>query len=308
MNLVNLSAEATGTLYSWLPNRAAPEKVVFFPDACPGRSPLPTGTAMLTSQVEWRQFAISDCGCGMRLLKTDMDASLLTQQAWDALAVLLKSSKGKLGDLGGGNHFLDALRSQNDGKLYFLIHTGSRKESGLVDDLVDQPALFDREFCRIVQWAEDNRAAIQASVERVFGKTSLILDMPHNTHEQLPDGKVLIRKGTVKVEPGDVCVIPSHMSGDVALLRASDKIGEILNSISHGTGRKMSRSECKLLAKSYDIEDLAERVMMPSCLNPATLRTEGPYAYRDLDECMMLIHDYVEWVDRFSVIAYMGHL
>jgi len=70
MNLINLSGEATGTLYSWLPNKVKPEKVVFFPDACPGRSPLPTGTTLLTSQEDWRQFAISDCGCGMRLLKT----------------------------------------------------------------------------------------------------------------------------------------------------------------------------------------------------------------------------------------------
>lgn len=40
----------------------------------------------------------------------------------------------------------------------------------------------------------------------------------------------------------------------------------------------------------------------------ASLRTDGPFAYRDLDECMSLIQDYVEPVSRFSVIGYMGHL
>jgi len=308
MNLINLSAEATGTLYSWLPNKVEPETVVFFPDACPGRSPLPTGTALLSSQENWRQLAISDCGCGMRLLQTGLDRSDLGQREWDDLASLLIANKGKLGDLGGGNHFLDALVSKADEKVYFLIHTGSRKESGLVDDLVDQPAIFDREFCRIVQWAEDNRAEIHKAIERVFGKVKLMLDMPHNTHEKLDDGRVLIRKGSVKVEAGGLCVIPSHMSGDVALVRATEKIEGVLNSMSHGTGRKMSRSECKPLADGFDFEALRKQVMMPSHLNPATLRTEGPYAYRDLDECMMLIDGYVEPVDRFSVIAYMGHL
>jgi len=308
MKLINLSAEATGILYSWLPGKADPEKVVFFPDACPGCSPLPTGTAMLTSQNEWRQFAISDCGCGMRLLKTDIDARDLTQSAWDQLAEVIKRNKGKLGDLGGGNHFLDALQCYRDGRLYFLIHTGSRKESSLVDDLVDQPDTFDREFCRIVQWARENRSEIHKAIEKVFGDLELILDMPHNTHEKLEDGRILIRKGSVNVAAGGLCVIPSHMFGDVALVRATEKIGEVLNSMSHGTGRKMSRSECKPLADNFDFNALNSKIMMPTCLNPATLRTEGPYAYRDLDECMMLVDGYVEEVNRFSVVAYMGHL
>ena len=43
-------------------------------------------------------------------------------------------------------------------RVYLLIHTGSREESGLVDNLIDQPAAFDQEFARIVSWAEANRA------------------------------------------------------------------------------------------------------------------------------------------------------
>ena len=40
----------------------------------------------------------------------------------------------------------------------------------------------------------------------------------------------------------------------------------------------------------------------------ASLRTDGPFAYRDLDECIALIEGYVEPVTRYSVIGYMGHL
>jgi hypothetical protein len=48
MDIVNLSAEPMGRLHSWLPRGLVAEKVVFLPDACPGKSPLPTGTAVLT--------------------------------------------------------------------------------------------------------------------------------------------------------------------------------------------------------------------------------------------------------------------
>jgi hypothetical protein len=34
----------------------------------------------------------------------------------------------------------------------------------------------------------------------------------------------------------------------------------------------------------------------------------SPFAYRDLDECLSSIQDYVEPVSRFSVIGYMGYL
>ena len=42
-----------------------------------------------------------------------------------------KSALKQLGTLGGGNHFLDALAPHANGPLHFLIHTGSRSESGI---------------------------------------------------------------------------------------------------------------------------------------------------------------------------------
>lgn len=224
------------------------------------------------------------------------------------MADILRGNKGGLGDLGGGNHFLDALEPYDDGPLHFLIHTGSRNESGHVDALVDSPDRFDKEFDRVVGWAADNRAAIHDALVRVFDTMELILDLPHNTYELVDDGSAIIRKGSVHIRPGELSILPSHMSGDVVLVRATERVNEILNSISHGTGRKMSRSDCKPLADSFDFEGLREKVLIPSGVDNASLRTDGPFAYRDLDECMSLIEDYVEPVTRFSVIGYMGHL
>jgi RNA-splicing ligase RtcB len=308
MNIVNLSAEPIGKLHSWLPHGLQAERVIFFPDACPVKSPLPTGTAVLTRQPDWRRFAVSDCGCGMRLLRSSASSGDLDQARWDELADRLRANKGRLGDLGGGNHFLDAIAPYGDGPLHFLIHTGSRSESGHVDAFIDQPREFDREFARVVQWAVDNRAKIHDEVEEVFGKTELLVDLPHNTYETLPDGGTIIRKGAVHLRPGALSVIPSHMSGDVVTVRAAVGVEGLLCSMSHGTGRKMSRSDCKPLADTFDFAALRHSVLLPTGLDDASLRTEGPYAYRDLDECLALIKGYVEEVARFGVVAYMGHL
>jgi RNA-splicing ligase RtcB len=141
-----------------------------------------------------------------------------------------------------------------------------------------------------------------------LGSLVCILDSSHNSYETTEDGSVIIRKGAVHVEPGDLAVIPSHMDGDVALVRATRQVDEILSSLSHGTGRSMSRSDCKSIAEDYDFDGMRKRIMLPSCLQDESLRTEGPYAYRSLDDCLTLLDSYVEIVERYAVVAYMGHL
>jgi hypothetical protein len=295
-------------LISWLPHELQAQEVVFLPDACPGKAPLPTGTVVRTKQPDWRRLAISDCGCGMRLLKSTLTGDTLTQEKWDAIASLLQQQKNQLGDLGGGNHFLDALVSYTDDVLYFLIHTGSRNESNLVDAYIDQPREFDRVYAEVSNWAQMNREAVQRLIESQLGSLVCILDSSHNSYETTEDGSVIIRKGAVHVEPGDLAVIPSHMDGDVALVRATRQVDEILSSLSHGTGRSMSRSDCKSIAEDYDFDGMRKRIMLPSCLQDESLRTEGPYAYRSLDDCLTLLDSYVEIVERYAVVAYMGHL
>jgi hypothetical protein len=75
-----------------------------------------------------------------------------------------------------------------------------------------------------------------------------------------------------------------------------------------GWFRAMSRSDCKPLADAYDFAGLRRSLLISSGVEDASLRTDGPFAYRDLDECMALIQDYVDVDVRFGVVGYMGHL
>jgi hypothetical protein len=275
MELINLSAEHIGKLHSWIPHDLKAEKIVFLPDACPGKSPLPTGTVVKTNQKEWRKFAISDCGCGMRLLGSGISIDDFSVRAWNDIANSIRSQKDKLGDLGGGNHFLDALLPYSTSYIHFLIHTGSRAESGIVDHLIDDPGKFDSEFDRVVSWAFQNRSAIQSNLEAEFGKLETILDLPHNTFELQGDESVIIRKGAVKLEPEGKSIIPSHMCGDVVLVKGTGKVKNILNSMSHGTGRKMSRSECKPLADNFDFKKLRDKIILADGIEDASLGQRG---------------------------------
>jgi hypothetical protein len=106
VKIANLSAEPLGKLHSWIPYDLKAEQVVFLPDACPGKSPLPTGTAVLTRQQDWRRFAVSDCGRGMRLVRSSVPVKDLDTERWNAVADHLRANKGGLGRSGRRQSFL----------------------------------------------------------------------------------------------------------------------------------------------------------------------------------------------------------
>jgi RNA-splicing ligase RtcB len=307
MDLINFSAEPTNKLYGWLPRDLQAEKVIFFPDACPGKSPLPTGTVVFTKQPDWRKFAVSDCGCGMLLAKSEIKRTDFKKGNWDKIYHDLKANKGKLGDLGSGNHFLDALEAFDDDYIYFLIHTGSRNESKIVDHLIDKPTEFDKVFLDVCNWAEDNRQTISDIVSKYFGKLEKIVDRNHNNFE-LTDNGVIIRKGAIRINPNELAVLPSNLDGDVVLVKSTSKVLDTFNSLNHGTGRVMSRSEAKLHSDNYDYHGLRERIYIPEMIKDVSIKTEAPFCYRDLDACLTLIDDLILIEKRFSPFAYLGQI
>lgn len=308
MEIINYSAEPLNKVYGWLPHGLQAEKVIFFPDACPGKSPLPTGTVVFTRQPDWRKYAVSDCGCGMLLCRSSITKEEFRREHWDAMYYDIQANKGKLGDLGSGNHFLDALESYTDDYVYFLIHTGSRNESKLVDDYVEQPVRFDSVFQDVCQWAKDNRYTIYTALQKYFGSLQLILDKNHNHFEQTHEGGVIIRKGAVRVTPGELTVVPSNMNGDVVLLRATPEVEFAYNSLCHGTGRVMSRGEAKEYASTFDYNALRQKIYIPDMISNESIKTDAPFCYRDLDACLELIAPLIEVQQRYSVFAYLGQM
>ena len=122
LHLTNLSAEPDAKIYGWLEKADAlrpARRVVSLPDTCPGKAPLPTGTCYVTADPGWRRFALSDVGCGMSVCRTTLTlddiGTASFRDAWNGLCDALAAKRNKgLGDLGSGNHFLDAAASHDD--------------------------------------------------------------------------------------------------------------------------------------------------------------------------------------------------
>ncbi|MGB8190682.1 MAG: RtcB family protein, partial [Chitinophagaceae bacterium] len=140
-----------------------------------------------------------------------------------------------------------------------------------------------------------------------FGKLSLILDKNHNHFEITTEG-VIIRKGAVKVKPGEQTVVPSNMNGDVVLLSATQGVDNTYHSLCHGTGRVMSRGEAKEYAAGFDYDALRERIYIPEMIANENIKTDAPFCYRDLDSCLALIDELIKVDKRFSVFAYLGQM
>lgn len=319
--LINLSAEPNQVIFGWLERSNAlssAKLVISLPDTCPGKSPLPTGTGYLTDASDWRRFALSDVGCGISVVRTSLSLADIKgssfRDAWDGVCSSLASRRNKgLGDLGSGNHFLDAAVSYEDESVILVVHTGSRKESGLVDDLVEKPAEFDREFGRIKAWARSNRETVLEIAERHLGRFIDLypevrrIDRDHNHYEEFGDG-ILIRKGSQRVEPGELALIPSNLLDDMVIVRATPRVTELMNCLPHGTGRTMSRSDAKVATMDFDFNAMRKTVYIPEQITDASLRTEAPICYRRLDDGVALISGYIEAVERFVPVAYIGQL
>ncbi len=68
----------------------------------------------------------------------------------------------------------------------------------------------------------------------------------------------------------------------------------------------MSRSDCKPLADAYDFDSLRKSVLIPCGVDDLSPRTDGPFAYGDLDHFLGLIYEHVDVIVSFGVVGYMG--
>ncbi len=311
-NVINYS-DKTYEIYNYFSNSILNEaEIVVLPDINPGKAPLPTGSVVVfdieNNIEEFLKYTVSDIGCGMFLAKSSLKQSDFSKQSWDNIARTIKAHKGKLGDLGSGNHFLDAMVDTKTDELYFLCHTGSRDESKKIQALVNNEEYkeFHDLYTQTRAWANENRNTIIKFLEKEFGSLETIVHNDHN-HYEIIDHKLIIRKGAVKVLPGEKTIIPSHMTGEAIVVSATENISKTFNSLSHGTGRVMSRSDAKDVSFDFD-KELREKIYIPEMIKNESLRTESPFVYRDIDTVIELLDDLIEVETRLRPIAYIGQL
>lgn len=249
----------------------------------------------------------------------------------------MSKAQRQLGSLGGGNHFIE-LQADEGGRVWCMLHSGSRNVGkqvaehfdrvardvnrehgspvpsgwGLAHLPVDSPE--GRDYLAAMNWclrfaresrrlmAEDVQAAIAGRFHAAEAEQTV--DVHHNyaaIEEHYGETVVVHRKGAVRAS-GTV-LVPGTMG-------TSSYMGDGLDSevsfgsCSHGAGRAMGRrSAARSIARQDVMDDLESRGVRLLEGRTHDIAEEAPQAYKDIDEVMAWQRDLVAPTLQFRPVA-----
>ncbi|MCT4595781.1 MAG: RNA ligase RtcB family protein [Anaeromicrobium sp.] len=223
----------------------------------------------------------------------------------------------KLGTIGSGNHFgelteIDRVYDENllkennidKNNVFLLIHSGSRSYGEhILRDFIDKHScergievnspLFKEymdEHNRAMEFATINREVIAYKMNKALGskENRKLLDSVHNsiTPKKIYGQMYYIhRKGAAPSDVGLVVVAGSRGSSSY-IVRPRLNLVDYNYSISHGAGRKWSRSGCKERLKNiYSKKDLRENRISSNLIykDVNSIYEEAPEAYKNIE-------------------------
>ncbi len=321
--------------------------VALMPDCHAGYG-MPIGGVLATDQVVVPNAVGVDIGCGMVARRTslrDIDAATLRdiaaksrkviptgfahqqeEQVWQGfdrapdIPVIqqeLQSARSQLGTLGGGNHFIEIQRGDDD-HIWLMIHSGSRNFGLKVarayheiakslcekwhSDIPDKDLAFlsmdsatGEEYFQAMSYcldfAQANRALMMSRLTEIFTEVTGAgvqdeINIHHNyaAIERHFNTEVLVhRKGATKAAAGQLGIIPGSM-GTTSYIVTGLGNPDSFYSCSHGAGRRMGRKEA---IRTLNLEKEQEKMAgIVHHLHTAKDLEEAPGAYKDIDTVM----------------------
>jgi tRNA-splicing ligase RtcB len=265
------------------------------------------------------------------LIGADPPSSI--QRGWLDRALL------SLGTLGGGNHFLEVQRDDEE-RVHFMLHSGSRNLGKQICDVFAKRALqvcraagrelpdpelaylrFDEDadaerywdaMTWALRWAEQNRRRMMDRVEEAFRKHASVhlfdrlVDVHHNyasPEEHLGRRGIVHRKGAVRAGAGDAVLIPGSMG-------TGSYIGEGLGNplafetCQHGAGRVLGRNAARRMKTSEEVfAEMAAWGIEFISNEPKTAAEEAAFAYKDIESVMAQSADLVRPVSRLRPLG-----
>jgi tRNA-splicing ligase RtcB len=314
------------------------------------------GVVVATSHLIYPQAVGGDIGCGMLAVAFDVEATALhnpatagqvlaglgravparrrnrrasiapppdLQQATLSHARLeaMRRSEGAIefATLGSGNHFIE-LQADEDGRLWLMVHSGSRGMGSTIRDhhlaqaenvgaglraldaTSDQGARYLADAAWARCFADASRRAMAAQVAAVLkgvvganprSETVITTDHNHVSLESFGDRQLWVhRKGAMPAGLGQPGLLPGSMGstsfhvegrGHVAALRSS----------AHGAGRALSRTAARANVSERDLRRQMTGVWFDYRLSER-LRDEAPAAYKDIKAVLRAQRDLVK--------------
>lgn len=213
-----------------------------------------------------------------------------------------------IGTLGGGNHFV-SLEATNDGKVYLLIHSGSRNIGHTVathyQNLADELNPFERkgeayldgelfqdylhDLTLAQKYALQNRTAMSEAILKSIGLEKR--DRFDSVHNYIDRETMIARKGAISAKEGEKLVIPFNARDGSVIARG--KGNEDWNqSAPHGAGRVMSRTQAKKRIPLDEYQKMMKDVYSTS-VSKQTL-DEAPTAYNKQKKILQLAAPTIE--------------
>lgn len=198
-----------------------------------------------------------------------------------------------IGSLGGGNHFI-SLEATDSGKVYLVIHSGSRNVGHTVatiyQDLADEQNPFKRkgesylEGDLFEQYMHDlnlaQKYALQnrnAMADNILQNTGLKQrDRFDSVHNYIEMDSMIARKGAISAKKDEKLIIPFN-SRDGSVIAKGKGNKDWNYSAPHGAGRVMSRTQAKKKIPYQEYQKMMENVYSTS-VSKRTL-DEAPSAY-----------------------------
>ena len=157
--------------------------------------------------------------------------------------------------------------------------------------------LYLHDVAIMQRFANDNRMSMLSEITKARGGT--IQKHINSIHNYIDTKNMILRKGAISAQKGELLVIPLNMRD--GLLLCEGKGNPDWNySAPHGAGRLYSRSKAK---EAFTVEEYAEQMkgIFSTCINESTL-DEAPFAYKDYQEIVECIEPTVEILDRLIPI------
>lgn len=221
-----------------------------------------------------------------------------------------------LGSLGGGNHFIE-LEKTNNNELILVVHSGSRRMGQEVCEYYQKQAWieFKRKYhtsyqsdfiyCEgklfekyihdmeiMQEYAFLNRKAI---IETILTNMGLdYTDSFTTVHNYVDLDKMILRKGAVSALKNEKLIIPINMSQGSLICKGKGN-SDWNYSAPHGAGRLLSRSQAKATISLDEFQKSMDGIYTTS-ISKNTL-SESPMVYKPIESILDNIGDTVEILD-----------
>jgi tRNA-splicing ligase RtcB len=249
-----------------------------------------------------------------------------------------EDARKQIGTLGGGNHFIE-IQSGSDGKIWIMVHSGSRNiglkvaaHYNLIAKDLNEKWMVKVERSKDLaflpmetQEAKDYFAEMQYCVDFAFANRKLMMknivaafhdhmgnfqelefvNIAHNyarLERHFNTDVIVHRKGATSARPGETGIVPGSQGTQSYIVRGKGN-PESFQSCSHGAGRVMGRKQAqRTLDLKEEIARLEKAGIIHSIRHQRDL-DEAPGAYKNIDRVMEDQQDLVEVLVTLSPLA-----